>query len=202
MNSQAFPSTLVEAIRHFSDADTCFAFMCDVRWPDGVSCPRCQCREVSFTSPRRLWKCKGCKKQFSIKVGTIMEDSPIGLAKWLAAMWMIANAKNGISSYEIHRAIGVTQKTAWFLLHRIRLAMQQGTTEKLSGEVETDETYIDGKAKNMHKSKRGAPARGTGGKAIVTCSVTWTRRRSGSTSERPTTRGDSGLPPAPSLASA
>jgi transposase-like protein len=167
MDSQAFLSTLQEAIKHFADPDTCFLLMCDVRWPDGVSCPRCQCRELSFISTRRLWKCKGCKKQFSVKVGTIMEDSPICLDKWLVAIWMIANAKNGISSYEIHRALGVTQKTAWFLLHRIRLAMQQGTWEKLSGEVEVNETYIGGKAKNMHKGKRQVAGRGTVGKAIV-----------------------------------
>jgi transposase-like protein len=106
---------------------------------------------------------KACHKQFSVKVGTIMEDSPIGLDKWLAAIWLIANAKNGISSYEIHRALGVTQKTAWFLLHRIRLAMQTGTFEKLSGQVEVDETYIGGLARNMHRSDRGRKIKGTGG---------------------------------------
>ena len=115
-----------------------------------------------------MWKCKGCKKQFTVKLGTIMEDSPLGLDKWLTAMWMITNAKNGISSWEIHRAIGVTQKSAWFLLHRIRLAMESGGF-KFDGEVEADETFIGGKARNMHKDKRAEKIKGTGlsGKAIV-----------------------------------
>ncbi len=110
---------------------------------------------------------KTCHKQFSVKRGTIMEDSAIGLDKWLAAIWLIANAKNGISSYEIHRALGVTQKSAWFLLHRIRLAMQTGTFEKLSGQVEVDETYIGGLARNMHRSDKGRKIQGTGGKGKV-----------------------------------
>ncbi|HYO63434.1 MAG TPA: IS1595 family transposase, partial [Pyrinomonadaceae bacterium] len=121
-----FPRTLQEAIKFFSDADTCNTFMSQLRWPEGVTCPHCEGKAVSYLSTRRKWKCmaKECHKQFSVKVGTIMEDSPIGLDKWLAAIWLIANAKNGVSSYEIHRALGVTQKSAWFLLHRIRLAMQ------------------------------------------------------------------------------
>lgn len=116
-----------------------------------------------------MWKGRACKKQFSVKVGTIFENSPIGLDKWLAAIWMIANCKNGVSSYEIHRSIGVTQKTAWFMMHRIRLAMQTGSFEKLSGEVEVDETYIGGLARNMHKSKRAEKITGTGtsGKVAV-----------------------------------
>ena len=121
------PTTLVEAIRHFSDPDACLKFLIPLRWPDGIACPRCGSREHSFISTRRVWKCKGCKKQFSVKVGTVMEDSPLGLDKWLTAIWLIANAKNGISSWEVHRALGITQKSAWFLLHRIRLAMQTGT---------------------------------------------------------------------------
>jgi transposase-like protein len=163
------PETLVEAIRYFSDPDTCLNFMIPLRWPEGISCPHCQCVEHSFISTRRVWKCKECKKQFSIKVGTIMEDSPLGLDKWLTAIWLIANAKNGISSWEVHRAIGVTQKSAWFLLHRIRLAMQTGTFGKLSGEVEVDETFIGGKARNMHADERAEKIHGRGavGKAIV-----------------------------------
>jgi transposase-like protein/IS1 family transposase len=166
-----FPKTLQEAIIYFADADTCNTFMAQLRWPDGVTCPHCESKAVSYLSTRRKWKCmaKECHKQFSVKVGTIMEDSPIGLDKWLAAIWMIANAKNGVSSYEIHRALGVTQKSAWFLLHRIRLAMQTGTFEKMSGTVEVDETFIGGLARNMHKHKREAKITGTGGsgKAIV-----------------------------------
>ncbi len=140
-----------------------------MRWTDGVTCPYCQGKAVSYLSTRRKWKCmnKECHKQFSVKVGTIMEDSPIGLDKWLAAIWMIANDKNGISSYEIHRALDITQKSAWFLLHRIRLAMQTGTFEKLTGQVEADETYIGGLARNMHRDKRHAKITGTGGNGKV-----------------------------------
>lgn len=163
------PQTLQEAIIYFSDPDVCLNFVAGLRWPNGVACPHCGSTEHSFVSTRRIWKCKGCKKQFSVKVGTIFEDSPIGLDKWLCAIWMIANDKNGVSSYEVHRAIGVTQKTAWFMLHRIRLAMQSGTFQKLSGEVEADETFVGGKAANMHKDKREAKIKGRGasGKAIV-----------------------------------
>lgn len=165
----ALPKTLLEAIRFFSDPETCVTFMSLLRWPNGVTCPRCAAQDVSFLSTRRIWKCRSCKKQFSVKVGSIMEDSPLGLDKWLAAIWMIANCKNGVSSYEIHRALGITQKSAWFLLHRIRLAMQTGTFQKLSGTVEADETYIGGLAKNMHKAEREKRIMGTGGsgKAIV-----------------------------------
>ena len=130
------PATLVEAVRYFSDADTCLSYLIPIRWPHGITCPHCASVENSFIASRRIWRCKGCKKQFSVKIGTIMEDSPLGLDKWLTAIWLIANAKNGISSWEIHRALGITQKSAWFLLHRIRLAMQNGTLAKLKGEVE------------------------------------------------------------------
>lgn len=161
------PQTLQQAILYFSDADACLEFVKQMRWPDGVVCPRCECKEVGFISTRRTWKCKRCKKQFTAKVGTIFEDSPIGFEKWLPALWLIASAKNGISSYELHRAIGVTQKTAWFMLHRIRLAMNNGSIEKMGGTIEADETFIGGKARNMHKGKRQAKGRGTVGKAVV-----------------------------------
>jgi len=163
------PQTLVEAIRYFSDPDVCLAFVVELRWPDGVTCPRCGSRDVRFLAKRRIWECKAKhpKKQFSVKVGTIFEDSALGLDKWLAAMWMIANAKNGISSYEIARGLGITQKSAWFVLHRIRLAMQTEIFDKLGGEVEVDETYIGGKARNMHAGRRRAKGRGTVGKAVV-----------------------------------
>ncbi len=163
------PETLLEAIRYFSDPDVCLAFVVNMRWPNGVFCPRCGCLEPSFLSTRRVWKCKGCKKQFSVKVGTIFEDSPIGLDKWIMVYWMLVNCKNGVSSYEIHRNIGVTQKTAWFMLHRVRYSLKTGTFEKLSGEVEADETFVGGKAKNMHKDAREKKiqGRGTAGKAVV-----------------------------------
>lgn len=152
MDSKHEPQPLLEAIRYFSDPDVCLEFVANLRWPNGAACPTCGSTEVRFLATRRTWECKSKhpKKQFSVRVGTIFEDSPIGLDKWLAAVWMIANDKNGISSYEVARGIGVTQKSAWFMLHRIRLAMQTGTFEKLSGEVEADETLVGGKAKNMH----------------------------------------------------
>ena len=164
------PHTLQEAILYFSDPDRCLKFMVDIRWPDGVKCPTCGSKEVYFLESRRVWKCKAkhAKQQFSVKVGTVFEDSPIGLDKWFAAVWMVANCKNGVSSYEIHRALKVTQKTAWFMDHRIRLAMQSGTFEKVAGEFEVDESFIGGLARNMHKNKK-AKITGTGGagKAIV-----------------------------------
>src|SRR6266446_678707 len=161
---KAFPQTLQQAIIYFSDAENCSNFLSQLRWPNGVECPNCLAREVSYLVTRRLWKCKACKKQFSVKVGSIMEDSPIGLDKWLCGIWLIVNAKNGISSYEIHRALGITQKSAWFLLHRIRLAMQIGTFRKLFGVVESDETVIGGASKFRHLGKRKA---GYEGKVIV-----------------------------------
>jgi len=168
-NRNDAPQTLLDAIRYFSDPDVCLAFVVEMRWPDGVTCPRCGSKGVRFLAKRRIWECraKHPKKQFSIKVGTIFEGSALGLDKWLAAMWMIANAKNGVSSYEIARALGITQKSAWFVLHRIRLAMQTETFGKLGGEVEVDETFIGGKARNMHHGKRKAKGRGAAGKAVV-----------------------------------
>jgi transposase-like protein len=163
------PRTLMQAIRHFSDPDVCIAFVASLRWPDGPTCPRCGGKSHLFLQTRKLWKCRGCKRQFSVKVGTIFEDSPLGLDKWLCAFWMVANCKNGVSSYEVHRALGVTQKSAWFMLHRIRLAMRTGTFAKMSGEVEADETFVGGKARNMHQGKRGEKikARGPSGKVVV-----------------------------------
>src|SRR5437899_528676 len=170
----AFPETLQMVILHFQDPDNALQFVVRMRWPEGVVCPRCTCMRVSFISTRRTWECKGCKKQFSVKLGTIFEDSPIGLDKWLTAMWLLASCKNGISSYEVARGLGVTQKTAWFMLHRIRLSMQNGSIEKkLCGVVEADETFVGGKAKNMHLDKHarlifeGKLGKGPTGKAIV-----------------------------------
>ncbi len=148
------PETLIEAVRYFADADVCLSFVAELRWPNGPVCPHCEAVSPSFLKTRRIWKCRECRKQFSIKVGTIFEDSPLGLDKWLPALWLLANCKNGISSYEVARALGVTQKTAWFMLQRLRLALQAENGGKISGEVEADETYIGGKARNMHADKQ------------------------------------------------
>jgi transposase-like protein len=160
----AEPETLLEAIRYYSDLEVATRAFSELRWPDGPICPYCDSKESYYAPSRRIWKCKLCRKQFSPKVGTVCEDSPIGFDKWLTAMWMIANDKNGISSWELHRGLGVTQKTAWFMLQRIRLAMQNGTFEKATGRVEVDETFIGGKARNMHKHLREEKITGTGGK--------------------------------------
>src|SRR3954447_9503556 len=145
------PTTLMEAIRYFADLDVATEFVAKLRWADGWRCPICDGTEYSYLTTRRLWKCKACKKQTSVKVGTIFEDSPIPLDKWLAAIWMIANSKNGLSSHELGRAIGLTQKSSWFVLHRVRLAMATGSFDRFDGEVEVDETFVGGKKKNMHK---------------------------------------------------
>jgi len=166
----AFPQTLHEAIKYFANDDHAFDFLKSIRWPDGVvKCPRCGSKDVFFLSRRKIWKCKSKheKQQFSVKVGTVLEDSPIALDKWLCAFWLIANCKNGVSSYELARDIGVTQKTAWFMLHRIRLAMQNESTEQFSGRVEADETFIGGKARNMHADKKGHVKAGVVGKVAV-----------------------------------
>lgn len=166
------PTSLLAAVRYFSDPKTCFEAMLKAKWPDGkVVCPKCEGCEVGVIRSRSLLQCKAkdCRKQFSVKVGTIFEDSPLGLDKWFVAVWCIANAKNGISSCELARALEVTQKTAWFMLHRVRLAMKTGTFRKLAGEVEVDETFVGGKARNMHKGQRERKIKGRGsvGKAIV-----------------------------------
>jgi transposase-like protein len=159
------PRTLQEAVIHFSNFENCHAYMMNLRWPDGkVVCPRCGSDKVAYLPNARVFKCyeKHERQKFSLKVGTIFEDSPLGLDKWLPVIWMLVNCKNGVSSYEIHRAVGVTQKTAWFMLQRGRLALQQEDGGKLGGEVEVDETFIGGKARNMHKSVRARKITGTG----------------------------------------
>jgi transposase-like protein len=167
------PKTLLEAIKHFSNPENCRQFMISVRWADGVvRCPSCGSEGVTYLAKANVYKCKTVhpKQKFSLKVGTVFEDSPIGLDKWLPASWMLSNCKNGISSYELARDLGVTQKTAWFMLHRIRVAM--GENEGKIGEngpVEMDETFVGGKVKNMHKSKlvKGMAYQGQGNKAVV-----------------------------------
>jgi transposase-like protein len=149
------PTTLLEAIKAYADIDFALGESADSRWPKGVSCAHCGADSPMFLKTRKIWKCSRCRKQFSFKAGTVFEDSPIGLDKWLPAVWIIANARNGVSSHELGRSIGVTQKTAWFMLHRVRLAMQDDLTGgMLNGEVEVDESYIGGKVRNMHKSRK------------------------------------------------
>ena len=165
--------TLQQAILYYSDEQTCIDAVAALRWPDGKPiCPACGKTDHYYLATQKRWKCKECWKQFSVKVGTIFEDSPISLSKWLVAMWMVGNCKNGISSWEIHRAIGVCQKTAWFMMHRIRLSMHRGSfLTPLGGDgkqVEVDETFIGGKARNMHRSRaRKMNLRGQANKAIV-----------------------------------
>jgi transposase-like protein len=173
------PKTLQAAIQHFSDYDNCRKFMIAVRWLDEVvRCPYCNSEKVTYLAKAKLYRCYGDhpKQKFSLKVGTVFEDSPIPLEKWLPAVWLVVNCKNGISSYELHRALGVTQKSAWFMLHRIRLAVQSKSFAKLGGPdsapIEVDETFIGGKARNMHRSKRERLSRNGGlqggsGKAVV-----------------------------------
>src|ERR1700719_4068966 len=170
------PKTLQQAIQFFTSYENCRDFMVSVRWPNGkVRCPQCDSEKVTYLENARLYRCYGDhpRQKFSLKVGTIFEDSAIGLEKWLPAVWLLVNCKNGISSYEIHRALGVTQKTAWFMLHRIRLATQSGSVLKIGGprsEVEVDETFIGGKARNMHigsARRRKLDPRGIGGKVEV-----------------------------------
>lgn len=166
------PNTLQQAVLYFSDPNNCREYIAVRRWPNGVICPTCGSEKVSFLKTQNRWQCSShhAKRQFSVKVGTIFEESPIGLDKWLVAMWLVANCKNGISSYEIARALDVTQTTAWFMDHRIRLALHSGSLEKLSGEVEADETFVGGNVRNMHrKSKRSIRAKNDGmwGKTVV-----------------------------------
>jgi transposase-like protein len=167
------PNTLREAIIYFADTDKCIAYMVAKIWPNGVTCPTCGRSDVSWLANQKKWQCKSAhaKRQFSAKVGTIFEDSPLGLEKWLPAVWIITNSKNGVSSCELARSLGVTQPTAWFMLHRIRLAMQSGSLMKLGGkggaEIEADETFIGGKARNMHLNVKARRITGTGTKDKV-----------------------------------
>ena len=170
MNTNDTPKTLLDAVKFFSDYENCRKFMVEARWPDGiVRCPTCNSQHVTYMVNTRRWKCYGRhpRAQFTLKVGTIFEDSAIPLEKWLPTVWLLANCKNGISSYELARALGVTQKTAWFTLHRLRLALRTGSLTKLYGEIEVAETFAGGRARNMRVGKRDKEikGRGTTGKA-------------------------------------
>ena len=153
MKKQAgFPQTLLQAVKYFADLDVARGFLAHLRWPDGITCPSCQSANVTTIKTRPMFRCRDCRRQFSVKVGTIFEDSPIGLDKWLPAVWALSAAKNGVSSHELARSIGVTQKTAWFMLQRIRLAMRtKGFQTPLKGTIEADETFIGGLVKNNPK---------------------------------------------------
>jgi transposase-like protein len=168
------PKTLLQAVQYFADEQVCIDAVASMRWPDGPVCPHCFAKEPYYLATQKRWKCRSCRKQFSVKVGTIFEDSPIGLQKWLPALWMLVNDKNGISSYETAKALGITQKSAWFVLHRLRLALKHNTFGfKLggpdAGPVEVDETFIGGQKKNMHRDKklRYEAQGGASGKTIV-----------------------------------
>src|SRR5439155_15810872 len=172
MDTNTMPQSLQEAIAYFSDTDRCFMFAVALRWPTGqITCPRCGSGsdQHSFISTRRLWFCKPCQKQFTLKVGTIFEDSPLKMDKWMVGFWLLVNCKNGVSSCEVARALKITQKTAWFMLHRLRFALNAGSIVKMSGEVEVDETFIGGKARNMHIAQRKRRITGSGvkGKTAV-----------------------------------
>jgi transposase-like protein len=186
MNENAMPQTKREAINYFSDAGRCHDFMVNLRWSGKPVCAHCKSENIGKLSvsekkvkrivkgveiekilTRRVWNCKSCKKQFTVKVGTIFEDSPIGLELWLPCVWMVVNAKNGVSSCELGRDLGVMQRTAWFMAHRIRAALHNGNFEKFSGGVEADESFLGGKARNMHKDKRAIKVKGTGGVSMT-----------------------------------
>jgi transposase-like protein len=166
MKVAAEPTSLQEAIIYFADPDNCRDYVVRRRWPNGVTCPTCGCEDVIFLANQNRWQCrnKHSKRQFSLKTGTIYEDSPLGLDKWLTATWLVSNCRNGVSSCEIARALNITQKTAWFMDHRIRVSLGMEAPDKLSGHVEADETFIGGKARNMHVSKRKRRITGTGTK--------------------------------------
>jgi transposase-like protein len=171
--AENFPKTLIQAVRQFSDLDHATAFFAQLRWPDGVRCPHCGSEQVDYIAKRRVWQCRHqhAKAQFSVKIGTIFEECRLPIDKCLIAVWLEVNAKNSISSYEVARHLGVTQKTGWFLLHRIRLALKAGSFDKMGGNgnpVEADETYVGGLSKNMHLSRRRKTIYGAlGGKTPV-----------------------------------
>lgn len=162
------PQSLIEAVRYFSDLDTCHAFLRKIRWPGGVICPHCGSKKIGANTRQRL-RCKECRKDIRDKAGTIFEDSPLGLDKWFVSLWSVVNCKNGISSHELARALGVTQKTAWFMAHRCRKALEEGGFDKFDGPTEADTTYVGGKAANMHKDRRERviTGRGAAGKTAV-----------------------------------
>jgi|SRR5579872_2137717 len=162
----AEPKSLQEAILYFAKPENCHNYVVARRWPNGVECPTCGRKDVVFLANQNRWWCRNehAKRQFSLKTGTIYEESPLGLDKWLTATWLVTNCKNGVSSCEIARALNITQKTAWFMDHRIRLSLGMGAGNKFSGQIEADETFIGGKARNMHSSKRAQKVTGTGGK--------------------------------------
>ena len=163
-SSGHFPKTLQAAILYFSDPDNCLATAIRFRWPNGITCPHCGSAEHGFLTTRRIWKCKNrvCRKQFSVKVGTVFEDSPIGLDKWFVALWMLVNNKNGCSSWELHRAIGVSQKTAWFMFHRLRVALQPDDPEPMQGQVEVDENVRRRQGGKHVRQQAGTGRHGTG----------------------------------------
>jgi transposase-like protein len=159
--------TLQQAIVHFQSFENCKQVMMQLRWPDGtVKCPHCGSEKVTYLAKSRTWKCYTGhpRPTFTLKTGTLFEDSPLGLDTWLPALWLVVNCRNGISSCELARDLGVTQKTAWFMAHRLRFALTQGGCGLLCGEVEADETFVGGKARNMHLSKRERRITGTGSK--------------------------------------
>jgi transposase-like protein len=175
MKKSEFPKSLLQATRYFADPDVCVDFVASMRWPNGAVCAHCGGSKVSYLSTRRIWKCmnRECHKQFSVKTGSVFEDSPIPLDKWLTAVWLVVNCKNGVSSYEIMRHLKVTQKSAWFMLHRIRRALRQANWSKLGGDqggpVEVDETFVGPNPRKMHRSRRqrSIELNGNHGKAVV-----------------------------------
>jgi transposase-like protein len=171
------PTTLQDAIVYFSTPENCMSYVVERRWPNGVICPTCGSTKVSFLRNQNKWQCSSRhpKRQFTVKVGTIFEDSPIPLDKWLTAMWLLVTCKNGISSYEVSRDLGIAQKSAWHMMHRIRLAVQDGSLNKLAGHVEVDETFIGGKARNMHADEKARKIQGRRGQHLFRVEVPTSR---------------------------